>query len=103
MRQRTASQIDVGNLYDAARRRVRDRFDALGGRPGPSDKIPPILTANDLPDGPLLYQSIRWLWALGYGATPLAVPPADWDRTNILLERVTARAARGDWSFGQEA
>jgi hypothetical protein len=103
VRQRTAAQLDVGNLYEAARRRVRERFDVLGGRPGRSGQMPPVLTANDLPDGPLLYQSVRWLWVLGYGETPLAVPPADWDRTNVLLERVTARAARGDWSFGQEA
>jgi hypothetical protein len=103
LRQRTAAQIEVGNLYEAARRRVRERFDVLGGRPGASGQMPPVLTANDLPDGPLLYQSVRWLWALGYGETPLAVPPADWDRTNMMLERVTARAARGDWSFGQDA
>ncbi len=103
VRQRTAAQLEVGNLYEAARRRVRERFDVLGGRPGPAGQMPPILTANDLQDGPLLYQSVRWLWALGYGETPLSVPPADWDRTNVLLERVTARAARGDWSFGQEA
>jgi hypothetical protein len=102
LRQRTASQIEVGNLYDAARRRVRERFDVLGGRPGPSDKMPPILTANDLPDGPLLHQTVRWLWLLGYGETPIAIPPTDWDRTNMLLERATARAARGDWSFGLE-
>jgi hypothetical protein len=103
MRQRTAAQIEVGNLYEAARRRVRERFDVLGGRPGPSGDPPPILTANDLPDGPLLHQSVRWLWVLGYGNTPIAIPAPDWDRTNILLERVTARAARGDWSFGQDA
>jgi hypothetical protein len=103
VRQRTAAQLEVGNLYEAARRRVRERFDVLGGRPGPSGQMPPVLTANDLPDGPLLFQSVRWLWVLGYGETPLAVPPADWDRTNVHLERVTARAARGDWSFGQEA
>jgi hypothetical protein len=103
LRQRTAAQIEVGNLYEAARRRVRERFDVLGGRPGASGQMPPVLTANDLPDGPLLYQSVRWLWALGYGETPLAVPPTDWDRTNMMLERVTARAARGDWSFGQDA
>jgi len=103
VRQRTGSQLEVGNLYEAARRRVRERFDVLGGRPGRSGQMPPVLTANDLPDAPLLYQSVRWLWVLGYGETPLAVPPADWDRTNVLLERVTARAARGDWSFGQES
>lgn len=103
VRQRTAAQIEVQNLYEAARRRVRERFDVLGGRPGPSGQMPPVLTANDLGDGPLLHQSVRWLWALGYGDTPVAIPPADWDRTNVLLERVTARAARGDWSFGQEA
>jgi hypothetical protein len=102
LRQRTASQIESGNLYDAARRRVRQRFDVLGGQPGPSNKIPPVLLANDLRDGPVLMQSIRWLWLLGYGETTIAVPPTDWDRTNVLLERVTARAARGDWSFGQE-
>jgi hypothetical protein len=102
MRQRTAAQLEVGNLYDAARRRVRERFDVLGGRPGHSGQMPPVLTANDLRDGPVLHHSVRWLWALGYGDTPVAIPPADWDRTNVLLERVTARAARGDWSFGQE-
>jgi hypothetical protein len=103
VRQRTGAQLEVGNLYEAARRRVRERFDVLGGRPGPAGEMPPVLTANDLADGPLLHQSVRWLWVLGYGDTPVAVPPADWDRTNVLLERVTARAARGDWSFGQDA
>ena len=103
LRQRTAAQLDVANLYEAARRRVRERFDVLGGRPNPDGEMPPVLTANDLSDGPMLYQSVRWLWVLGYGDTPMSVPPADWDRTNVLLERVTARAARGDWSFGQEA
>jgi hypothetical protein len=102
LRQRTTAQLEVGNLYEATRRRVRERFDVLGGRPGSEGKMPPVLTANDLPDGPLLHQSVRWLWALGYGETPIAIPPADWDRTNVLLERVTARAARGDWSFGQD-
>lgn len=102
LRQRTASQLESGNLYEAARRRVRERFDVLGGRPGPTGDMPPILTANDLPDGPLLHQSVRWLWAVGYGESPTAIPPAEWDRTNLLLERVTVRAARGDWSFGPE-
>jgi hypothetical protein len=103
LRQRTASQIEVGNLYEAARRRVRERFDVLGARPTTVGQMPPVLTANDLPDGPLLYQSVRWLWVLGYGEALVGVPPDDWDRTNVLLERVTARAARGDWSFGQDA
>jgi hypothetical protein len=102
MRQRTAAQIEVGNLYEAARRRVRSRFDILGGRPGPSGEMPPVLTANDLPDGPLLHQSIRWLWAVGYGETPVSISPGEWDRVNAILERLTARASRGDWSFGQD-
>jgi hypothetical protein len=102
LKQRTAAQIEVGNLYEAARRRVRSRFDILGGRPGSNGKMPPVLTANDLPDGPLIYQTIRWLWTIGYGDTPLTVPPGEWDRLNALLERVSSRAARGDWSFGQD-
>ena len=101
-RQRTAAQLEVGNLYEAARRRVRDRFDVLGATPGPSGRMPPILTANDLPDGPMLYQSVRWLWMIGFADTPTVVSPTDWDHLNALLERATTRAARGDWSFGQE-
>ena len=81
---------------------VRDRFEALGAKPGQSGRMPPILTANDLPDGPMLYQHIRWLWLIGYADTPTVVSPSDWDRLNALLERATTRAARGDWSFGQE-
>lgn len=102
LKQRTSAQIEVGNLYEAARRRVRTRFDVLNARPGADGGMPPILTANDLADGPMLYQSIRWLWNIGYGDTPVTVAPADWDRVNILLERSVARAKRGDWSFGQE-
>lgn len=101
VRQRTAAQLQVGNLYEAARRRVRERFDVLGGRPGADGRMPALMTANDLADTPLLRQTVRWLWGVGYGETPVAVAPADWDRLNGLLERVTARAARGDWSFGQ--
>jgi hypothetical protein len=102
LKQRTAAQFEVGNLYEAARRRVRSRFDVLGGRPGSNGKMPPVLTANDLPDGPMIYQTVRWLWAIGYAETPLTVAPTEWDRVNALLERMTARAARGDWSFGQD-
>jgi hypothetical protein len=102
LRQRTQAQIEIGNLYEAARRRVRSRFDILGGRPGPSGEIPPVLTANDLPDGPLLHQTIRWLWVVGYGDTPVNITAGEWDRLNALLERMSARAARGDWSFGQD-
>ena len=63
--------------------------------------MPPVLTANDIVDGPLVNQTVRWLWTIGYGETPLAVPPGEWDRLNVHLERLSARAARGDWSFGQ--
>jgi hypothetical protein len=102
LKQRTAAQFEVGNLYEAARRRVRSRFDVLGARPGSDGKMPPVLTANDLPDGPMIYQTVRWLWGIGYAETPVTVAPTEWDRVNALLERVTARAARGDWSFGQD-
>jgi hypothetical protein len=102
LRQRTSAQIEVGNLYEAARRRVRSRFDVLGARPNRDGKMPPLLTANDIPDGPLLHQTIRWMWFIGYGDTPVGVTAAEWDRLNSLLERVCARAVRGDWSFGQD-
>jgi hypothetical protein len=102
LKQRTAAQFEVGNLYEAARRRVRSRFDVLGARPASDGKMPPVLTANDLPDGPIIYQTVRWLWGIGYAETPVTVAPTEWDRVNALLERVTARAARGDWSFGQD-
>lgn len=102
LKQRTAAQFEIGNLYEAARRRVRSRFDVLGARPGSNGKMPPVLTANDLPDGPLINQTVRWLWAIGYGETPLTVVPTEWDRVNAMLERMTARAGRGDWSFGQD-
>ena len=71
LRQRTASQIEVGNLHEAARRRVRSQFDVLGAAPNASGKMPPVLTANDLPDGLLMQQTIRWLWAVGYGESPV--------------------------------
>lgn len=102
LRQRTAAQIEVGNLSEAAGRRVRDRFDVLGGRPGPAGGMPPVLIATDVADALLLRQTVRRLWEIGYGETPINVPPTDWDRVNGLLERVTARASRGDWSFGQD-
>src|SRR5262249_16936105 len=102
LKQRTAAPFEVGNLYAAPRRRARTRFDVLRGRPASDGKMPPVLTANDLPDGPMIYQTVRWLWGIGYAETPVTVAPTEWDRVNALLERVTARAARGDWSFGQD-
>jgi hypothetical protein len=102
LRQRTAAQIEVGNLYEAASRRVRDRFNLLGGRPGADGKMPPVLIAGDVADGPVLRRTVDWLWTLGYGETPTTVAPNEWDQMNALLERVLVRASRGDWSFGQD-
>jgi hypothetical protein len=103
LKQRTAAQIEVGNLYEAAARRVRDRFDVLGGRPGPGGGMPPVLVATDVRDAPVLRQTVGWLWTIGYGDSPVSVPPVEWDRVNGLLERATVRAAHGDWTFGAEA
>lgn len=102
VRQRTNAQVEVGNLYEAASRRIRDRFDRLGGRPGPANEMPPILIANDSRDAGLIRSSIEWLWQIGYGSTPVTVSAHEWDQVNGLLERVTRRAAKGDWSFGAE-
>jgi hypothetical protein len=102
LRQRTAAQIEVGNLFEAASRRVRDRFNVLGGQSGPAGAIPPILIAADVRDGPILHRTVEWLWQIGYGDAPVNLPLAEWDRLNELLERVMTRAARGDWSFGQD-
>jgi len=102
LRQRTAAQIEVGNLFEAANRRVRSRFDVLGGKPAPNGKMPPVLLASDLRDAPVLQHSIGRLWLIGYGDEPMAVPLGEWDRLNAMLERVSRRAARGDWSFGQD-
>lgn len=99
--QRTAAQIEVGNLYEAASRRVRDRFEVLGARPLSDGNMPAVLIAGDVPDWPIVRRTVEWLWMLGYGGQPVAVPPGDWDRMNALLERVMVRASRGDWSFGQ--
>ncbi|MSR54796.1 MAG: hypothetical protein EXS09_16135 [Gemmataceae bacterium] len=103
MRQRTAAQLEVANLFEGASRRVRVRFDVLGGQPSPSGKMPSVLLADDLRDAPILHESVCWLWQIGYGENSLSVPPEEWDRFNGTLERVTRRAARGDWSFGQDA
>ncbi|HVK11352.1 MAG TPA: hypothetical protein VM597_21455, partial [Gemmataceae bacterium] len=92
----------VGNLYEAARRRVRDRFDRLGGAAGRDGQMPPVLVANDVRDAELLRSAVAWLWPIGYGDVPIPVPPTEWDRVNALLERLTRRAAVGDWSFGVE-
>jgi hypothetical protein len=99
--QRTAAQIEVGNLYEAASRRVRDRFDVLGARPGADGHMPAVLIAGDVPDWPILRRTVEWLWTIGYGGQPVNIPTGDWDRMNSLLERVMVRASRGDWSFGQ--
>jgi len=103
LRQRNAAQLEIGNLFEAARRRVRDRFDVLGGRPGPDGHMPPMLIANDHRDPNTLRQLVGWVWGIGYGESPVRVSPVEWDQLNITLERVTAQAARGDWSFAPEA
>jgi hypothetical protein len=102
LKQRTAAQIQVGNLSEGAARRVRDRFDVLGGRPGPDGRMPPVLIAADVTDALILRRTVEWLWALGYFDAPVTVPLGDWDQMNGLLERVMVRASRGDWSFGQD-
>ena len=76
LRQRTAAQIEVGNLFEAASRRVRDRFDVLGGRPVADGQMPPVLIAGDVHDAQPLRQTVGWLWAWGTASSPWPWPPA---------------------------
>lgn len=99
VRQRVSAQVDAGNLYEVARRRVRDRFDRLGGAPGPDGSPPPVMIADDGPNADAIHAAVRYLWPIAYGSSPVAVALEDWDGVNKLLEQLVRKAARGEWSF----
>jgi hypothetical protein len=102
LHQRTEAQIDVNNFYEAARARVRDRYDRMGGQPMTDGKIPPVLIADGGPNAERLLETICGLWLIGYGASPVHVGPGEWDMMNRDLEQTLKLARRGEWSFGQE-
>ena len=91
--------IETGNVYDAARWRVRDRFDRLGGQPDDEGNMPPVLMAQNSKQSAGLEKSIHRLWKIGYGEKPVPVPIAVWDELNLDLEKAVRLAGKGLWCF----
>lgn len=90
--------IATGNVYDAARWRIQDRFNRIGGQPV-DDEMPPILVADGSRQAANLEATISRLWLIGYGKRPIPVPVGIWDELNIDLERVLKQARKGIWCF----
>ncbi|WP_020471728.1 hypothetical protein [Zavarzinella formosa] len=91
--------IDTGNIYEAARWRIRDRFDRIGGQPTDDGHMPPILMADNSRQAVGLEASVRRLWMIGYGPKAIPVPIHLWDELNLDLERAVRLAGKGIWCF----
>lgn len=102
-KRKRADLIETGNVYEAARWRVRDRFDRLGGQPTASGDMPPFLMADSSRQAVGLEQQVRRLWQIGYGSRPVPVPIHLWDELNVNLERAVRLAAKGVWCFAAGA
>ncbi len=102
-KRKRADLIDTGNVYEAARWRVRDRFDRLGGQPTEAGHMPPFLMADQSRQSVGLEQQVRRLWNIGYGPRPVPVPIHLWDELNLDLERAIRLARKGVWCFAASA
>lgn len=102
LKQRLDAQLDVNNFYEAARTRIQDRYNRLGGQPSAQGAMPPLLIADDGVNARDLSDTIRALWLIGYGTKPIHVGPREWDTMNRDLERTLKLASKGEWTFGQE-
>ena len=69
-----ADLIDTGNVYEAARWRIRDRFDRLGGQATAAGDMPPLLMADQSRQAAGLEPQVRRLWLIGYGPRPSRSP-----------------------------
>jgi len=98
-KRKRADLIETGNVYEAARWRVRDRFNRLGGQPTEAGDMPPFLMADSSRQAAGLEQQVRRLWHIGYGSRPVPVPIHMWDELNVNLERAVRLAAKGVWCF----
>jgi hypothetical protein len=100
--QQKSNQLLLGNLYDAMRIRIRDRFDRMGGQPNSDGEMPPLLIADYQDKAASIRRNVTTIWQIGYGGTPIFIDASDWDPLNQDLERLMNQAVKGYWSFGQE-
>jgi|GEM_PF-6735882 len=97
-RSRVSSMIEQGQLYEAARFRVRSRMEAVF----PASMLearPQIVIDDRVNDPETLETRIQNIWNIGYGKTPLIVNPDGWRIFNEdLVDTIDAFHER-DWTF----
>jgi hypothetical protein len=98
LKQRFEGQLDVDNLYEAARNMARDFFSSMDVEPD-SEGPPALIVSHQHPNAPELRSRIVRLWHLGFGAQPRRISARDWRSLCDDLKKILEEADRGWWKF----
>lgn len=97
-RSRVTSMIEEGQLYEAARFRVRSRMETVFAA-SILEARPQIVIDDRVRNPRVLETRIQNIWNIGYGKTPLVVNPDGWKIFNEdLIDTIDAFHDR-DWTF----
>jgi hypothetical protein len=99
LRQRFQGLIDAENVYEPARRLVRDMMAGLGAGPDDQGRPPDIVIQDGQLDPGGLRRRIQRLWQIGFGHEPVLVRPEEWRKLTQELEEVLECADNGWWRF----
>jgi hypothetical protein len=99
LQQRHEALMDNGNLFEAFRDRIRERFDLIGGKPDSEGRMPRIEVDETLDDARQVRQRVLDLWDVAYGTKVISVQARDWDPLNTRLRGVLEDALDGRWRF----
>jgi hypothetical protein len=99
LRQRFDAQLDVENVYEAARHLVRDFLGGLDAEPDANGLPPQLIVEDGYLDEAGLRRRIARLWRIGFDNVPVTVAPDDWSELTQDLHDVLADADDGWWKF----
>lgn len=99
LRQRFDAQLDVENVYEAARQLVRDFLGGMDAEPDVHGLPPKLLVEDGYLDEAGLRRRIARLWRIGFDGVPVKVTPGEWGDLTHDLQEVLNDADDGWWKF----
>lgn len=99
LQQRHEALLESGNLFEAFRARIRERFLAIGGGPDVEGRPPRIEIDESVDDARSVRKRVLDLWDIAFAGKTIPVKANDWDAANNRLRRVLEESLDGRWRF----